>query len=253
MPHLQRFCVVAQARSGSEYLTTRLNEHPDIACHRELFNRRTVYSALTGPWKSRLPQVEWRDEHPLEALEQVAGLSAEAFPDKRIFGFKLFLNHNEEVRRHIWTESRYRLVVLERRNKLAQHVSTLTARETGRWSVFNDKKGKAEHVEKAAAPAAPVTVDVDLDELARFVELEERRYARFNRRIADREGVMHIHTEDLETRFADVLDFLEVDVTPELRVVRGRQNPSPLSARVRNWDAVVDWLGRHGHSDWAAT
>jgi hypothetical protein len=144
--------------------------------------------------------------------------------------------------------------VLERRNKLAQHVSTLTARETGRWSVFNDKKAKASAGDAPpAAPAEPVKVEVDLDELARFVELEDQRYAQFNRRIAEREGVMHVNTEDLETRFADVLDFLEVDVTPELRVVRGRQNPSALSARVRNWDQVVEWLARNGHPEWADT
>jgi hypothetical protein len=245
MAHLQRFCVVAQARSGSEYLTTRLNEHPDIACHRELFNRRTVYSALSGPWKQRLPKVEWRDEHPLEALEQVAGLSEEAFPDKRVFGFKLFLNHNQEVRRHVRTEESYRLVVLERRNKLAQFVSSLTAKETGRWSVFNDDK------EKTAT--GTVQVDVAVDDLARFVELEEQRYGQFNKRLAGRPGVIHLNTEDLEPRFAEVLDFLEVDVSPELREVRGRQNPAPLSGRIRNWDQVSDWLDRTGHAEWAGT
>jgi LPS sulfotransferase NodH len=245
MAHLQRFCVVAQARSGSEYLTTRLNEHPDIACHRELYNRRTVYTALTGPWKAKLPQVEWRDEHPLEALEQVAELSAQAFPEKRVFGFKLFLNHNQEVRKHIRTEERYKLVVLERGNKLAQFVSTLTARETGRWSVFNDNKDKT--------ATGTVQVDVDVDELARFVELEDQRYSQFNKRIAGRPGVIHLATEELEPRFAEVLDFLGVDVSPELREVRGRQNPSPLSGRIRNWDQVSDWLGREGHTAWAGS
>jgi len=245
MAHLQRFCVIAQARSGSEYLTTRLNEHPDIACHRELYNRRTVYSALTGPWKAKLPQVEWRDEHPLEALEQVVALSDQAFPDKRIFGFKLFLNHNQEVRKHIREDERYKLVVLERGNKLAQFVSTLTARETGRWSVFNDKKDKT--------ATGTVQVDVDIGELARFVELEDQRYGQFNKRIAGRAGVIHLKTEELEPRFAEVLDFLEVDVSPELREVRGRQNPSPLAARIRNWDQVHDWLGQHGRLAWAGT
>jgi len=245
MAHLQRFCVVAQARSGSEYLTTRLNEHPDIACHRELYNRRTVFSALTGAWKAKLPPVEWRDEHPLEALEQVASLSAQAFPDKRVFGFKLFLNHNQEVRKHIRTEESYKLVVLERGNKLAQFVSTLTAKETGRWSVFNDNKDKT--------ATGTVQVDVPIDELARFVELEDQRYAQFNKRIAGRPGVMHLKTEELEPRFADVLDFLGVDVSPELREVRGRQNPAPLSGRIRNWSQVDDWLHGHGHAEWAGT
>jgi hypothetical protein len=245
MAHLRRFCVIAQARSGSEYLTTRLNEHPDIACHRELFNRRTVYTALTGPLKHKLPKVEWRDEHPLEAIEQVYALSEQAFPEKRVFGFKLFLNHSQEVRRHILDDEGYKILVLERGNKLAQFVSSLTAKETGRWSVFNDNK------EKTAT--GTVLVDVDIDDLARFVELEDQRYGRFNKRVEGRPGVFHVKTEDLEPRFADALDFLEVDVSPELREVRGRQNPAPLSGRIRNWDQVHAWLGKEGRVAWAGT
>ncbi len=241
MPHLQRFCVIAQARSGSEYLTTRLNEHPEIACHRELFNRRTVYSALTGAHKARLPEIDWRDAHPLEALEQVASLSDEAFPDKRLFGFKLFLNHNQEVRKHVRSDPRYRLVVLERRNKLAQFTSSLIARQTGRWSAFAGKEG--------AAPV--VAVEIDLAELARFVELEQQRYAQFNQRIAGRAGVLHLNSEDMDARLAEVLDFLGVDVAPELRVVRTRQNPARLADRIRNWGQVTDWLAKSAHADWA--
>jgi LPS sulfotransferase NodH len=243
--HVQRFCVIAQARSGSEYLTTRLNEHPDIACHRELYNRRNVYSALTGALKKKLPAIEWRDAHPLEALEQVVALSQEAFPDKRVFGFKLFLNHDKAVRKHVREQPGYRLVVLERRNKLAQHVSTLTARQTGRWSAFADKPQAA----PADAPAA--SVHVDIDELARFVELEQQRYTQFNERIASRAGVIHLHSEEIDARLPEVLQFLEVDVAPELRVVRLRQNPSRLADRVANWPEVVDWLGRNHQEDWA--
>jgi hypothetical protein len=253
MGHAQRFCVIAQARTGSEYLTTRLNEHPEIICHRELFNPHAVYSALGSAFKARLPSVEFRDAEPLAALEQVAALSEEAFPEKRVFGFKLFLKHNQDVRKHVRADLRYRLIVLERRNKLAQFVSTQTARATGQWTARTTKKGEAKPSSKAGAEtdAPPGPMDVDLDHLAHFVEISTKRYALFNKRIADREGVMHLHSEDLDERFVEVLGFLGVDVTPELRVVRLRQNPAPLAERIRNWDAVVGWLQRGGHAEWA--
>jgi len=247
MSHVQRFCVIAQARTGSEALTTRLNEHPEIACHRELFNRKTVYSALKGAAKLQLPSVEERDADPVAALERVVALSSQAFPAKPVFGFKLFLNHAQAVRKVVRTDPRWRLVVLERRNKLAQFVSMHTARETGTWSVFSGKAG-----ERAAALAAnPVTVDVDVAELERFVELETQRYREYRQRLAGRADVLSIETEEIDARFAEVLDFLGVTVTDELRVVRGRQNPAPLRTRIRNWDEVEAWLRRTDHGTWA--
>ncbi|HJV71155.1 hypothetical protein [Ideonella sp.] len=254
MGHSQRFCVIAQARTGSEYLTTRLNEHPEIACHRELFNRHTVYSALTGEFKARLPSIEERDAQPLVALEQVAALSDQAFPAKRLFGFKLFLKHHPDVRQHVRADPRYRLIVLERGNKLAQFVSTQTARTTGQWTALATKGGEPKVTGKggAAADAAPAAIEVDIDHLARFVELSTKRYANFNQRIAGRAGVMHLQSETLDERFVEVLEFLGVDVSPELRIVRLRQNPTPLATRVSNWEAVVAWLDRHGHADWTA-
>jgi len=253
MGHAQRFCVIAQARTGSEYLTTRLNEHPQIVCHRELFNPHAVYSGLGSAFKARLPSVEFRDAEPLAALEQVAALSEEAFPEKRVFGFKLFLKHNQDVRKHVRADVSYRLIVLERRNKLAQFVSTQTARATGQWTARANKKGEAKPSNKpsAVADGPPEPMAVDIDRLAHFVEISTKRYALFNKRITDREGVLHLHSEDLDERFAEVLEFLGVDVTPELRIVRLRQNPAPLVERVSNWDAVVKWLESHGHADWA--
>jgi hypothetical protein len=254
MSHAQRFCVIAQARTGSEYLTTRLNEHPEIVCHRELFNPHAVYSALPSEFKSRLPGIESRDAQPLAALEQMAALSDEAFPDKRLFGFKLFLKHDPEVRKHVRADPRYRLVVLERRNKLAQFVSIQTARVTGQWTARTTKTGEVKVSSKgaAAAEAALEPLDVDLDHFARFVDTATKRYASFNDRITDRAGVMHLHSEDLDERFVEVLEFLGVDINPALRIVRVRQNTAPLSQRVRNWEAVVAWLDRHGHASWAA-
>lgn len=263
MAHSQRFCVIAQARTGSEYLTTRLNEHPEITCHRELYNPHALYSALTGEFKTRLPSTEERDADPLAALEKVAALSDEAFPDKRLFGFKLFLKHDEAVRLHVRDDERYRLIVLERSNKLAQYVSTEMARETGQWTARVNKQGERKVKNKPgksgksgksdAAADEPTIIDVDLEHLARYIQLSKKRYKNFMQRLEGRAGVMHLRSEEIDARFAEVLEFLGVDVSPELRVVRARQNPTPLSTRVSNWDAVTAWLDQHGHAEWATT
>jgi LPS sulfotransferase NodH len=241
MAHTHRFCVVAQARSGSEYITTRLNAHPDIACHRELFNRHRYVTALGEKDAARLPPVAWRDAHPIEALEQIVAASAAAFPAKRLFGFKVFFNHEKEVRQHVRDDPRYKLILLERRNKLAQYASLMSAKKTGHWSAFA----------AAANPPPRVTVRVDLGELDSFISRQSHRYEQFRLRVAGRADVLEIHSEELDDRFGDVLRFLEVDPTPTLPVLRVRQNPDPLAERVENWGEVVQWLAASGRSAWA--
>jgi LPS sulfotransferase NodH len=242
MAHTHRFCIVAQARSGSEYFTTRLNEHPEIACHRELFNRERWVTALSEADTAKLPPVAWRDAHPVEALEQVVAASQAAFPAKRLFGFKVFFNHEKEVRQHVREDPRYKLILLERRNKLAQYASLMTAKKTGRWNAFA----------AGGKPLPRVTVRVDVDELDAYIRRQSHRYEEFRRRVADRADVLEIHSEALDDRFGEVLRFLEVDPTPTLRIVRLRQNPEPLAERVENWAEVVQWLAANGRSAWGA-
>lgn len=239
--HTHRFCIIAGARSGSEYFTTRLNEHPEIACHRELFNRHKFVTGLDEASVARLPTLEWRDANSVASIDEVEKVSSEAFPGKWLFGFKLFLSHAEDVRKHVRQDMRYKLIVLERRNKLAQYASFLTARKTGRWSVWADDDMKF----------GRETVTVDLPGLDRYVRLEEQRYGKFRERLGKRADVLQVSSEELDARFVEILDFLGVDVAPQLRIVRLRQNPDPLSERVENWSEVLGWLGASARSEWA--
>ena len=241
MAHTHRFCVIAGARSGSEYFTTRLNEHPEIACHRELFNRRRFVTALDEERVAKLPSLASRDADPIAAIDAVAALSADAFPGKRYFGFKVFLSHNQEIRKHVREDLRYKLIVLERKNKLAQYASLLTSRRTGVWSVW---------AADAQRPGRE-TVKVDIPGLEHYVRLENQRYSEFGRRIAQRPDVLRMTSEELDSRFQEILEFLEVDASTQLPVVRLRQNPDPLAERVENWTKVLNWLNANGHEDWA--
>jgi LPS sulfotransferase NodH len=69
-----RFVILAAPRTGSNWLCSLLNSHPDVLCHHELFNPSGVFYALghrDGALDLGTP--EERDRRPLAFLEPSGG------------------------------------------------------------------------------------------------------------------------------------------------------------------------------------
>jgi len=244
MPHSSRFCVIAQPRTGTEWLIDRLHRHPAIACHRDLFHPNSIGHRLPAALASALPTVAQRDAAPLALLDQVFALSGQAYPARPWFGFKLFLQHAQEVRRQVRLSSNWRLVVLERRNKLAQYASLMTANETRRWGSLVEPGPDGRVPPEAALP-----VTLALPEFLAWMDKETQRYARLRERLRKREGVLELNTEELDERADEVLGLLGLPGTLPAPKPR-RQWDAPLQERVRNWAELDAWARANGHEDW---
>jgi hypothetical protein len=154
----------------------------------------------------------------------------------------LFLVHSNEVKKHVIQDSSRRLLVLERRNRLAQYVSLKTAEATGKWNMRASE----------APGQAPIRVAIDEAEFGRWLELMIQRYERLRERLSRRQGVLYIESESLEKRFGDILDFLGVQRREDLPVVRGRQNQHSLVDCIQDPDRLRRWLESRGLESWLA-
>ena len=87
----KRFVILGMHRSGSGYLYTMLNNHPDLIVHGELFKPKNI-GALSGKLKkAKGLRLQWlnksfRDGQPMEFLERVMTYD----PDAAYTGFKIF-------------------------------------------------------------------------------------------------------------------------------------------------------------------
>jgi LPS sulfotransferase NodH len=121
------FVVLCDARSGSGYLCSCLDRHPEIACHHELFNPEYVGNCYGVESYGRSPESD-----PLAYLKAVRR-HTQAAPGARLVGFKLHFRQHPKMLEHLLAHPGERIILLIRQDKLAQWASYQLANTTGQW------------------------------------------------------------------------------------------------------------------------
>jgi len=237
----KRFVILGMHRSGSGYLYTMLNNHPDLIVHGELFKPKNI-GALSGKLKkAKGLRLQWlnksfRDGQPMEFLERVMTYD----PDAAYTGFKIFFSQEKEVLKHVIASGDYKKIVLLRENMLAAYSSAMTARTTGQGKV---KKGET---------PKRVKIIFDANDFRRF---ENRRNKRISNgyRLLEKHGSPFLevkYTELLSGQgFEKIFNFLEIPVMSlESEVVK--RNPSRIIDRFDNPDQVIAYMEKIGREDW---
>ncbi len=132
------FVVLADMRTGSNFLEANLNAFPDIECHGELFNPSFVGHHNRHEFLGYDKAARERD--PIGMIEAMKAASPGA-----ITGFRLFPDHDERVLSHCLADESCAKVILTR-NPLDSYISLLIARETGQWRLTDAKNRKAARV-----------------------------------------------------------------------------------------------------------
>lgn len=223
-----RFVVLAAPRTGSNWLCTLLDSHPEVLCHHEIFNPEGLHYALglrDGGFD--LGTVAERDRAPEAVLERVWRESR----GHRAVGFKLNRGQDERVFRRVLSDTGVRAILLRRRNRIRTFVSEQIAERTGQWESYG--KGGSE------TGAGPRRLVVEAAALRAAVARNERYYEALEKEL--RAGGMP-HLSLVYERLADeeerrrVLRFLGVAERPELLTGGTRkQNPYPLSETIANF------------------
>lgn len=230
------FVVFAEMRTGSNFLETNLNAFEGITCHGEAFNPFFIGYPKSEPILG--VDLATRDKDPhrlLDAIRDQEGVLA---------GFRYFHDHDPRVFDRILKDRRCAKIVLTR-NPVESYVSWKIAQATGQWKLTDVKEQKvAQAVFDAEEFAA------HLDSLQRF------QVTLLNRLQTSGQTAFYIAYEDLQS--VEVMNglarYLGVEETLEaLDKNLKKQNPSPISAKVANYDEMQRALAQLDRFDLTRT
>lgn len=229
---MTRFVLLAAPRTGSNWLCTLLDSHPEVLCHHELFNPAGVHLALSlrdtgaawanprgrdlepGGWLDRV----WADSHGCQAV-----------------GFKLNRGQSPEAFGAVLADPTVRKIVLSRANRVRTYVSERLAESTGHWESFLD----------GVAPSPLPPIEVDAEALARHVETNRRYFDELRAALA---GTCQTYCNVIYEELAEpathrrLLAYLGVDPEQPLAGATRRQTPLDLRRVVSNFPILAEAL-----------
>lgn len=226
MTDFDHFIVLADMRTGSNFLEANLNKLDGITCHGEAFN-----PSFLGHSKGESLlgfDLDARESDPHALLEQIK-------QSDEMAGFRFFHNHDPRILDTCLHDPRCAKVILTR-NPVDSFVSWKIAQATGQWKLTNATHSKS----------TQITFDIDafeqhLDALTAF-QADVQRTLQITGQTA-----FHIGYDDL--RDVDVVNGLAAFLgtmsrLPNINKKLKKQNPEPIEAKVSNFAQMQDGLRR---------
>lgn len=232
----QSFVVFAEMRTGSNFLEANLNAFDGINCHGEAFNPHFMGYPKNEPILG--VDLKTRDADPKVLLAAIKANTA------RLSGFRYFHDHDPRVFDAIMQDHSCAKIILTR-NPVESYVSWKIAQETGQWKLTDVKAHKV-----AQAQFDPREFSAHLEALQAF------QITLLNRLQTSGQTAFYVAYEDLQS--VEVMNglakFLGVDEALEaLDKSLKKQNPSPVSAKVRNYDDMLKALAQLDRFDLTRT
>jgi len=224
-----RFVVLAAPRTGSNWLCSMLNSHPEVLCHHEIFNPEGIHYALDHRQGDlNLGTLADRAHAPLSLLER---LWRQNF-GKRAVGFKLNRGQDSAVFQHVLSNTEIRKVVIRRKNRIKTYVSEMVAESTGRWESYDF----------SASGQSGFTIKVELASLLQHIALNQRYYDEIDHALTStRQPYLEVIYEDLmhEEEWKRILNFLDVSLLhSSLKPGTKKQNSNDLRTLISNYAEI---------------
>ena len=218
------FVILAEMRTGSQFLEWNLSEYKGISCHGELFHPylQPKYADRFG-----LTQAE-RDADPRRLIGAMRAKSP------GLTGFRLFHDHDPRVIDWVLTDPAVAKVVLSR-NPLDSYVSLKIAEATDQWWLGDMKGQKQARISFDRAEFGAM-----LDATRGFRDLILRRL-----QTGGQTGFFLTYEEvgDVEVMNGLALWLGTAEARKTLSSRTRKQNPQPLEEKVANYPQMVAALG----------
>lgn len=215
------FVVFAEMRTGSNFLEANLNALEGVTCHGEAFNPHFI-----GYPNSKDILGITQDEREADPTALVNAIKADP---KALGGFRFFHDHDSRILNKVLDDPRCAKIVLTR-NPMESYVSWKIAKETGQWKLTDVRRRKESKIA------------FDGKEFLRHVTgLQAFQIFLMNTLQKNGQTAFYIAYEDLQD--VEVMNglakFLGVDGRLDaLDSKLKRQNPSPLSDKVSNFESI---------------
>jgi len=226
MPDFDYFVVFAEMRTGSNFLEANINAFDDLSCLGEAFNPHFIGYPNRDDILGVTQAV--RDADPASLIDGIKAADGLA-------GFRFFNDHDARALDIMLPDPRCAKIVLTR-NPIDSYVSWKIAQATGQWKLTNVKHAKTE-----AITFDPVEFEAHLSALQAFqVQI-------LNALQRSGQTAFYVAYEDLQD--VAVMNGLAAwlggaDRLTGLDKKLKKQNPAPLSDKVRNFDEVQNAIAR---------
>lgn len=223
-----RFVIFAAPRTGSNWLCSLLESHPEILCHHEIFNpERVIYAICCREGDFCLGSFEERNAHPQRFLEKVWQHNL----GFRTVGFKLNRGQEPVAFQEVFRDRAVRKILLKRKNRLKTYVSETIALKTGEWESYH--WSGLSHKE--------VRIEVEPSALRRHIAFNDHYYDWIRQSVeATGESLLELNYENLSDsqEHERLLSFLGARLA-SLRAATRKQNPSNLRQLISNFDELA--------------
>ncbi|PXW79836.1 LPS sulfotransferase NodH [Ruegeria sp. P4] len=218
------FVVLAEMRTGSNFLEANLNALEGVTCHGEAFNSHFI----GYPNSTEILGIsqQGREDDPHQLLAAIRD-------DADLGGFRYFHDHDPRILDTILDDPQVAKIILTR-NPLDSYVSWKIAQATGQWKLTNVKRRK------------DAKAIFDAEEFGEHVDrLQEFQVAVLNHLQRSGQTAFYIAYEDLQD--LDVMNGLAawLGVPARLDALDDklkRQNPAPVISKVKNPDEMIGAL-----------
>lgn len=215
------FVVFAEMRTGSNFLEANLNAFAGIKCHGEAFNPHFI----GYPNTTQILGIDQaaRDADPASLLRAIR------HDPSAMGGFRYFHDHDPRLLDMVLDDTACAKIILTR-NPVESYISWKIAQETGQWKLTDMKARKA-----AKATFDAVEFEAHLGALQAF------QLRLMNRLQTSGQTAFYVAYEDLQSLevMNGIAAYLGVpEMLEELDKNLKKQNPSPLSEKVSNYDAM---------------
>lgn len=224
------FVVIAEMRTGSNFLQANLNALEGVQCEGEAFNRNFI--GRPGADKYFGMTLNEREADPLLLLNRMRA-------EPGLTGFRFFSDHDRRILDAVLDDLSCAKIVL-RRNPLESYVSLKIAEQTGQWVLTDERRQKnAKGI-------------FDKNEFLRFLTERQKFQSELTQRFQESgQTAFYLRYEDLQSinvvngiaKFLGVPDRLE-----KLDQKLKKQNPVSLTEKVSNASemeeaiSTIDWF-----------
>lgn len=235
MKKFDYFILLAEMRTGSNFLEANLNLLEGLSCHGEAFNPSFIGYPKTDALLGMSREDREKDPHALLALIKASDT---------LGGFRFFHDHDPRVLGTCLDDPRCAKVILTR-NPLDSFVSWKIAQATGQWKLTN-----ATHAKSVPICFSPSDFEAHLEAIQAFQTRIQRTLQTTG------QTAFYLRYEDL--RDVEVINglaqFLGVPgQLPNINKKLKKQNPEPMDQKVSNYDEMVAAVARLDRFDLGRT
>ena len=233
------FLIIGQERSGTTFVQTLLNSHPDILCRGEMFDPSQIDDS--GRKNRDQATVQARDANPSAFLTRMLQGEGLDTPIPPTIGIKLLTHHNSRVLSEtIPAQPDLRLIHIRRANKLAQFASRQQVRKSGNWT-SQKKTGPAPLIEVSPSWATSECNRLDTEDFLIDAWLAGLPNPRLTLAYTD------LSNANTPERLCEHLGVApKADMTSPLH----KQGQNKVADRFTNSEAIAEHFDAIGRGDW---